>query len=70
MSQPSVGRPDEAWFEDGMEVAEVGLFVGVEGEDGEQRSHSLLVIPWERHPERCAEKAGKHSYSWIVSWSP
>ena len=53
-----------------MEAAEVGPLVSVEREDGEQRGHSLSVIPRERHPERYAEKAAKHSFPWIVSLSP
>jgi hypothetical protein len=44
-------------LEDGMEAVEVGPFVGVKREDGEQRGHSLSVMPRERHPGRCAEKA-------------
>jgi hypothetical protein len=36
------------FFEDGVEAAKVGPFVGVEREDGEQRGHGLPVIPRER----------------------
>ncbi len=35
-------------LEDGVEAAEVGPLVGVEGEDGKQRGHGLPVIPRER----------------------
>jgi hypothetical protein len=55
------------FFEDGMEAAEVGPFVGVKGEDSEQRSHGLSVIPRKRHPGRCTGKGAKHSFPWIAS---
>ncbi len=42
-------------------LAEVSPLVGVEREDGEQRGQSLPVIPRERHTEKCAVKAAKHS---------
>ncbi len=56
-------------LEDGVEAAEVGPLVGVEGEDGKQRGHGLPVIPGERRSGRCAVKAAKYSYFRAVSWN-
>jgi len=51
-NQVGLTVPDE-----GKKAAKVGPLVGIEAEDGEERGHSLSILPRERLAVKCAAKA-------------